>query len=93
MEKKFLRTLVVVDVLVPDKNMDNGGNGRSGNSGGGNGNRSNFILSPLIGDVIKKTTQACTTNGLVEEAQTIIEGEENHGIMLWGARALWGANL
>ena len=48
MEKKFLRTLVVMDVPVPDENMedDGGGNGRSCN-----GNATNFILFPLIKDL------------------------------------------
>ncbi len=65
LETKFLRTLAVVDVPVPDEDGDNGGNGggNDGGSSGGNGNRSNSILSPLIGDVTKKTTRARTTSG------------------------------
>jgi hypothetical protein len=54
---------VVVDAPVSDKDWDVGGDGGGGNGGSGNGNRRNSILSPLVGDVIKKTTQACTTSG------------------------------
>jgi hypothetical protein len=53
LEKKFLRTLVVVDAPVPEEDMDNGGDGGGGDGGGGNSgdrNGTNFILSPLIKD-------------------------------------------
>ncbi len=35
-EKKFLRTLVVVDAPVPDEDRDDGGNGRGSSSVGSN---------------------------------------------------------
>jgi hypothetical protein len=61
--EKYLRMLAGVDALVPNEDMDNGGDGGGSNGIGGNcGNKdaTNFILSPLIGDVIKKTTRAYT---------------------------------
>jgi hypothetical protein len=62
-------TLAVVDAPVPDEDMGDGGDGGGGDGGdggdgdGGDGNGTIFILSTLIGDVIKKTTRARTTNG------------------------------
>ncbi len=53
MEKKFLRTLAVVDAPVPEEDMNDGGDGGGGDGGGGdggNGNGTNFILSPLVKD-------------------------------------------
>ncbi len=53
----------MVDAPVPDEYMDNSGDGGGSNGIGGNGGNEdviNFILSPLIGDIIKKTTRAHT---------------------------------
>jgi hypothetical protein len=97
LEGKFLRMLVVVDMPVLDEDRDDGGysgggNGSGGNSGNGNG--TNFILSPLIGNVIKKTSQASTRSGSPQGGHM----PSSRGRRITGSchgvdRASWGTNL
>ncbi len=84
-EKKFLRTLVVVDVPVPDKDKNNGGNGGGGNvSGGKSGDRNGT----------KKDLPSSYDAWLpVVKAQAIVEEEENHGIMPGGRTVHRGVKI
>jgi hypothetical protein len=119
-EKKFLRTLAVVDAPVTDDDGDDGGDGGGGDGGDGIGSNRrrratrkmalvhwwcksesstcifypiNSILSPLIGDVIKKTTRARTTSGSPRgRRRPPSRGRRTTGSCRGGDRALWDAN-
>jgi hypothetical protein len=86
----------MVDALVTDEDRDDGGDGRGNDGGGGDsgdGNRTKFILSQLIGDVIKKTSQARTTSGSLRgRCRPLLRGRRTMGSCHGGYRASWGAN-
>ncbi len=85
MEKKFLRTLVVVDAPVLDKDRNNGSNGGGGDvSGGNSGNRNETKKDlPSLYDVWIPAGKA----------QVVVEEEENHGIMPGGRTVHRGVKI
>ncbi len=83
--EKFLRTLVVVDALVPDEDMNNGSNGRGSDVGGGNSGNRNRTKQDL-----PSSYNAWHPAG---KAQAIVEEEENHGIMPGGRTVHCGVQI
>ncbi len=85
MEKKFLRTLVVVDLPVPNKDRNDGGDGGGGDVGGGNRGYRNGTKKdlPSLYDVWLPAGKA----------QAIVEEEENHGIMPGGRTVRPGVQI
>ncbi len=75
-EKKFLRTLVVVDVPVPDKDGNDSGDDGGGDVGSGNSSNRNGTKKDL-----PSLYDAWLPAG---KAQAVVEEEENHGIMPGG---------
>ncbi len=75
-EKKFLRTLVVMDAPVPDEDRNDGGDGGGGDVGGGNSGDRNGTKKDL-----PSLYDAWLPAG---KAQAVVEEEENHGNMPGG---------
>ncbi len=85
LEKKFLRTLVVVDAPVLDEDRNDGGDGGGSDVGRGNSGDRNGTKKEL-----PSLYNAWLPAG---KAQAVVKEEENHGVMPGGGTVRRGVQI